>query len=221
MMRTVENIRPGTNSRGRRSREEILDTASRVMAERGYAATTMSVLSQETGLRKSAIYHHFSSKGGLLSAVMERGAHDFFAAMRRAHANPPAGGTPADRMEWYLQRTGEVFMARRDFLRLHLILVLSEEADDADRAEVAAKIAEVRAEGRAYMREMIACAFAPEGEAIASVVAAELDYFGIAGFDGSFIAFQADPARTLPAQMSLLARAIAALGQARAAQLRG
>ena len=82
MMRTVENIRPGTNSRGRRSREEILDAASRVMAERGYAATTMSVLSQETGLPKSAIYHHFSSKGGLLSAVMERGAHDFFAAMR-------------------------------------------------------------------------------------------------------------------------------------------
>jgi AcrR family transcriptional regulator len=211
----VENAKPGTNSRGRRSREEILEVASRVMAERGYAATTMSVLAAETGLPKSAIYHHFSSKGGLLTAVMERGANSFFAAMRTAHASPPDGGTPRSRMEWYLQRTGEVFLACPDFLRLHLILALSAEADGAEAPEVAAKIKQVRDEGRAYMREMIASAFAPAGQRAAAAVAAELDYFGIAGFDGSFIAFQTDPSRTMPAQMTLLAEAIATLGAAR------
>jgi hypothetical protein len=80
-----------SNRRGRRSREEILDAATRVMAERGYTATSLSTLSKATGLPKSAVYHHFHSKGGLLSAVMARGAYDFFAAMREAHT----GGPPA------------------------------------------------------------------------------------------------------------------------------
>ncbi|MGZ4476377.1 MAG: TetR/AcrR family transcriptional regulator, partial [Nocardioides sp.] len=97
----------GSNKRGRRSREEILEVASRLMAERGYAATSLSVLGAETGLPKSAVYHHFHSKAGLLTAVMERGLHDFFHAMREAHANPPSGGTHRERMAWYLERTGE------------------------------------------------------------------------------------------------------------------
>lgn len=205
------------NERGRRSQEEILEAASRLMAERGYAATTMSVLAGETGLPKSAIYHHFSSKAGLLSAVMERGARDFFEAMRRAHAQPPSGGSPRERMEWYLQGVGQVFASRSDFLRLHMLLVLSAEAEEA---EVAVKIEQVRTAGRAYMAEMIAAAFASVGEEIARVVASELDYFGIAGFDGCFIAIQADPACSMVSQMSLLAEAIAALGEEKVARLR-
>ncbi|WP_406425577.1 TetR/AcrR family transcriptional regulator [Streptomyces sp. NBC_01589] len=54
----------------------------------------MSTLAKETGLPKSAFYHHFESKAGLLSAVMEQGAYGFFDAMREAHRNPPEGGPP-------------------------------------------------------------------------------------------------------------------------------
>ncbi|WP_207934165.1 TetR/AcrR family transcriptional regulator [Actinomadura sp. KC06] len=205
------------NRRGHRSREEILDTASRIMAERGYAATSLSVLSRESGLPKSAVYHHFHSKAGLLTAVMARGAYEFFAAMRAAQAGGPDGGTPHERLTWYLQRTGEVFMARPDFLRLHLLLVMSAEAAEA---EVDAMIEQVRRDGRAHMNTMIAASFAPEGEEIAQAVADELDYFGIAGFDGAFVALQAEPDRGLTDQMALLAEAIAALGEARAAELR-
>ncbi|MFF5284854.1 TetR/AcrR family transcriptional regulator [Streptomyces sp. NPDC013171] len=83
-----------TNRRGRRSRQEILDAAARVMSVRGYAGTSMSTLTKETGLPKSAFYHHFESKAGLLSAVMEQGAHAFFDAMREAHRNPPRAAPP-------------------------------------------------------------------------------------------------------------------------------
>lgn len=207
------------NQRGQRSRAEILEVASRLMAERGYAATTLSALAQETGLPKSAIYHHFQSKAGLLTAVMERGAHDFFEAMRKVHAHPPEGGTPRERMEWFLQRTAEVFVSRADFLRLHLILVLSSEAA-AEAAEVAERIDQVRAEGRAHMHYMIASAFESAGPQVAGSIADQLDYFAIAGFDGSFVGWQADASRSLPAQMTLLAEAIAAMGEARAAQAR-
>lgn len=216
MLQPVADEKNG-NSRGRRSREEILDAASRIMAERGYAATSLSVLSRETGLPKSAVYHHFQSKAGLLSAVMARGAYDFFSAMREAQAGGPEGGTARERLTWYLLRTGEVFTARADFLRLHLILIMSAEAAEA---EVEAIIEQVRRDGRAHMNTMIAASFAAEGPDIAQAVADDLDYFGIAGFDGAFVASQADPARVLPAQMTLLAEAMAALGEARAAALR-
>jgi len=187
------------------------------MAERGYAATTLSVLGAETGLPKSAIYHHFVSKSGLLTAVMERGWDGFYAAMRSVQAEPPNGGTPRERLEWYLQRTGEAIMSHQDFLRLHLILVLSAEADDA---AVSGKIDQVRAQGREHMRWMIASSFAAEGSEIAEQVATELDYFGIAGFDGAFIALQADSARSMPAAMRSLAEAVASLGEARVSALR-
>ncbi|WP_377323990.1 TetR/AcrR family transcriptional regulator [Pimelobacter simplex] len=205
-----------TNRRGRRSREEILEIASRVMAERGYAASSLSVLSRESGLPKSAIYHHFQSKSGLLSAVMSRGAYDFFEAMRVAHAGGPPGTAPGERMRWYLTRVGDVFRAQPDFLRLHLTLIMSTEATEAE-AEVAAMIEQVRRDGRAYMNQMIAGAFAPAGAEAAQRVADELDYFGIAGFDGAFVAWQADPRRDLTAQMTILAEAVVALGEARLA----
>lgn len=183
--------------------------ASRLMAERGYAGTSLSALMQATGLPKSAIYHHFNSKGGLLSAVMARGAHRFFGGMRKAHAEPPDGGTPRERLLWYLERTADVFAERPEFLRLHMLLILSSEAAESEVADV---IGQIRDEGRAYMNEMIRSSFAPAGPDAARRVADRLDYFGIAGFDGAFIASQADPARTVMAQMAELAEALAALG---------
>jgi len=212
----VENGRTG-NRRGRRSRAEILDAAARVMAARGYAGTSISVLTAETGLPKSAIYHHFHSKGGLLSAVMARGMREFFDAMRAAHATPPDGGTHRERLEWYLTRTAEVFGEKADFLRLHMLLILSNEADQTEVAEI---LQQIRDEGRAHMNVMIRGAFVAEGPEIAQAVADELEYFGIAGFDGAFIASQADEKRAVHAQMALLADAIAALGEAAVARLR-
>ncbi|MCA1983230.1 TetR/AcrR family transcriptional regulator [Nocardioides nematodiphilus] len=207
----------GGNRRGRRSREEILEVASRLMAERGYAATSLSVLGAETGLPKSAVYHHFHSKAGLLTAVMERGLHDFFHAMREAHANPPSGGTHRERMAWYLERTGEVFTARQEFLRLHMILILSAEAEEV---EVADTITKVRDEGRLLMNTMIRSTFSDLGDEIAAAVADELDHFGIAGFDGAFIAMQADPSRALGGPNAHLAEALVLLGERIAARLR-
>ncbi|MFI9629417.1 TetR/AcrR family transcriptional regulator [Streptomyces sp. NPDC052042] len=202
---------PNGNRRGQRSREEILDAAAHVMSLRGYAGTSISSITAETGLPRSAIYHHFRSKGGLLSAVMARGAHNFFAAMREAHANPPEGGTHHERMAWYMNRTAEIFTSRPDFLRLHVLLLMSDEATDAEVAEMNRQ---VRAEGRAYMRVMISSAFADEGPEIAQAVAEELDYFAIAGFDGSFVNAQSDPECTIASQMARLTYAMVALGEA-------
>lgn len=208
-----------TNRRGQRSRDEILDVAARVMAERGYAATSLSTLSAETGLPKSAIYHHFRSKGGLLSAVMERGMNDFFDGMREAHLDPPTGGTHRERLGWYFRRTGRVLLARQEFMRLHMILVFSAEAAEVE-AEVADSIQRVRHEGRVLMNGMLRAAFEDEGEAIAQAIADRLDYFGVAGFDGAFISMQAEPARSLEPEGELLADALVLLGEQIAERLK-
>lgn len=222
MLQRVEPRRDNTgNRRGRRSREEILEVASRLMAERGYAATTLSELSRESGLPKSAVYHHFRSKGGLLSAVMEHGAYAFFQHMARAQAHPPRQGGVRERLGWYLQRTGEVFLANPDFLRLHLILVMNAEAaESAEAAEVDRIIERVRRDGRVHMNHMIADSFAEYGPEVAQAVADRLDYFAIAGFDGAFVAWQADPSRSMAEAMDLLTDAVAALGESIAARLR-
>ncbi|WP_263247436.1 TetR/AcrR family transcriptional regulator [Saccharopolyspora rosea] len=206
------------NRRGRRSRQEILDVAARVMAARGYAATSISVLAGETGLPKSAFYHHFESKAGLLSAVMARGAHEFFDAMREAHRNPPEGGTPRERLAWYLHRTSETFADHQDFLRLLLALVMTNEA--AEAPEVLQTIIDVRNEGRDYMRHMIHSSFSVAGEDVASAIADELAHFAMAAFDGTFVSLQSADGKSGGELMRLLGDAMAAIGEARVAAVR-
>ncbi|WP_425469732.1 TetR/AcrR family transcriptional regulator [Paraburkholderia unamae] len=205
------------NRRGQRSRQEILDAAARVMSAYGYAGTSMSALVEATGIPKSAIYHHFGSKAGLLAEVMARGARDFFAAMREAHEHPPQGGTPRERLGWYLKKTGEVFEHRENFLRLLFLMVMSNEAAEPDAMQI---VVEVRNEGRNYMSEMIRNAFSEVGEALASDVADELAYFGMLGFDGAFISLQSGDNKTMKAHMEQLTDAMIALGETRAASLR-
>ncbi|MEV5986527.1 TetR/AcrR family transcriptional regulator [Streptomyces sp. NPDC052051] len=200
------------NRRGRRSRQEILDATARVMSVRGYAGTSMSTLIQETGLPKSAFYYHFDSKAGLLAAVMERGAHEFFDALRDAHRDAPEGGTPRERLDWYLQRIGEVLSHHQQFLRLVLVLVMSHEA--AEAPEALRTVIRVRDEGRAYMHHVIRSSFIGEGEDAATTVANALSHFGMAVFDGSFVSVQAEDGKPIPEYMRELTGAMAALGEA-------
>ncbi|MFF5711528.1 TetR/AcrR family transcriptional regulator [Streptomyces sp. NPDC012756] len=201
-----------TNRRGRRSRQEILDAAARVMSVRGYAGTSMSTLTKETGLPKSAFYHHFESKAGLLSAVMEQGAHAFFDAMREAHRNPPGAAPPHERLRWYLRRTGDVMENGEEFLRLLLVLVMSREA--AEAPEALQTVIAVREEGRAYMARMIRSSFESAGEETTDKIAQALAAFGMVGYDGAFVAFQSEGGKPVAEWMDRLAESIAALGEA-------
>lgn len=182
------------------------------MSVRGYAGTSISTLVKETGLPKSAIYHHFESKAGLLSAVMAQGARGFFDAMREAHRDPPEGGTPRERLGWYLQKTGEVFVNREEFLRLLLVLVMSGEA--ADAPEALRTVIMVRDEGRDYMRHMIRSSFIGAGEEAADTVADALAHFGMAGFDGAFVSLQSNDGKPISEFMEQLTDAMVAVGEA-------
>lgn len=53
-------------------REEILDEATRLFAERGYEGTSMGDLAERVGMRKASLFYHFASKDELYAAVLER-----------------------------------------------------------------------------------------------------------------------------------------------------
>ena len=52
----------------------ILDTAQRLVEERGYLGMNMDLVAEATEYSKGTIYQHFSCKEELLSALIERTA---------------------------------------------------------------------------------------------------------------------------------------------------
>lgn len=63
--RSARRGRPGYD------RKQVLDVAVQLFNEQGYDATSVADLTQRLGLTKSALYHHFSSKGELLAIALE------------------------------------------------------------------------------------------------------------------------------------------------------
>lgn len=58
-------------SRASQRRQEIVTTAWRLIAERGYEATSLNTLIAELGISKGSLYHHFQSKAAVVDAVVE------------------------------------------------------------------------------------------------------------------------------------------------------
>lgn len=110
--KTVPAATTKRQQQGESSRELILDATERLMATRGYAATSISDIRKACGLPVSSIYWHFGSKEGVLAAVMERGAVRFFASI------PNHGDTPASPgVDVQLATTAKLLAEHPEFLR--------------------------------------------------------------------------------------------------------
>jgi AcrR family transcriptional regulator len=159
---------------GEQSRELILDATERLMATRGYAATSISDIRKACGLPPSSIYWHFGSKEGVLAAVMERGADRFFAAI-------PTAAT----VEQQLTVAGRLHADHPDFLRLFFLLSL-ERSDDPAVAEVVRRVRDTAIEQfRRGIAQLIPVDTPPRK---ADRVLTELTAFAVALSDGIFFA---------------------------------
>jgi AcrR family transcriptional regulator len=58
--------------RWERRRDEVVDVAARLFAERGYHPTTIDDLVEATGLTRGGLYHYISGKHDLLSQIHRR-----------------------------------------------------------------------------------------------------------------------------------------------------
>jgi AcrR family transcriptional regulator len=167
---------------GEQSRELILDATERLMATRGYAATSISDIRKACGLPPSSIYWHFGSKEGVLAAVMERGAERYFAAI------------PTE-AEFELQLAAVIKLQEQhpEFLRLFLLLSL-ERSQDPVAAEV---LRRVRDRAIARFRDAIALLLPDDvPPAKARRVVTELAAVATALSDGIFLAEHLEPDAT-------------------------
>ncbi|MFJ4027166.1 TetR/AcrR family transcriptional regulator [Paenarthrobacter sp. NPDC089989] len=63
------------NTAGTRRREQILDVAVRMFADRGFEATTMRAVAEEIGTTAPLVIYHFATKLDLYTAVFARYQH--------------------------------------------------------------------------------------------------------------------------------------------------
>ena len=80
-----------TNRESRETHQQILDTACRLFAEKGYKGTTVALICQEAQANIAAVNYHFGSKENLYQQAW-RHAHEQLVAQV-----PPDGGIGPDR----------------------------------------------------------------------------------------------------------------------------
>jgi len=67
-------MRPRRYKKSEASRQQVLDAAIRVLAEHGYAKTSVSDIAAAAGMSKGAVHYHFESKDDLIASVLARSA---------------------------------------------------------------------------------------------------------------------------------------------------
>lgn len=190
---------------GVRSRRRILDATLSIMAERGYAAASISAISKKSKLPASSIYWHFESKEGLLTALLDDGAQRFVDSLLALDTNT---GTQEERLIHTMERSAEALEARPLFLRLLILLGLEKGEDSSPilsgirdiRQKVVVKIAE------SIMASVDTAHFKNPEETIARIA----EYCLIV-VDGSFVARQLDPTADLKRLFKLHIHALQAL----------
>jgi AcrR family transcriptional regulator len=63
---------PIQESQAKPRKEEILDVATRLFAERGYEGTSMNDVAERVGMRKASLFYHFATKDALYEGVLDR-----------------------------------------------------------------------------------------------------------------------------------------------------
>jgi len=185
------------------SRRRILDAASSLMTERGFAGTSISEVSRLSGLPASSIYWHFESKEGLLGAVVEEGAQRWFESLPPPPDKADRRGTAAA----LLRAAAAQLEKDPEFLRLMLLIAL--ERKEIDPTSLA-MIRRVRRLALDRIEKLVAL----EGGARGAELARDLAALVLAAADGLFVAHHIDPRATdVAGQFELLRRALAALAR--------
>jgi AcrR family transcriptional regulator len=77
----------------------ILDTAARLLRQKGYEATTIRAIALEVGIKAGSVYHHFPSKDDIVARVVNEGVRVVHEAVVSALAALPPKTSPRKRLE--------------------------------------------------------------------------------------------------------------------------
>jgi AcrR family transcriptional regulator len=91
--------------RGRATRSQIVEVATRLFAEHGYDKTSIDMVLTELGISRGSLYHHFTGKQALFEAVLLQVEADIGAETLAAGAGitDPAELLRAGSLSWIRQ----------------------------------------------------------------------------------------------------------------------
>lgn len=112
-------------ARAEATRERILAAAVELIAERGFAATSIDQLCQRASVVRTAIYWHFGAKEGLVVPVIERVAASWIEEIQGAVYRE---GDPLARLDRFVAGLRRLVVERPHLIRL-LLAVALERAD--------------------------------------------------------------------------------------------
>jgi AcrR family transcriptional regulator len=187
----------GTYPKGVARRQEILDAAIVVFAERGGGRTSLRAIAQEVGVSHAALIHHFGSLERLLVEVYEAGAKSL------SHAEPdPDGASPVEIMRLSAERNHSV----PGMVELYSTLVASalEDGHPEATAYVSERFSAVRAKLVEQIRDRQAA-----GRIRADVDPAQVAALVVAASDGLQTQWLLDPDVDLLGALALLERLLA------------
>jgi AcrR family transcriptional regulator len=187
------------------SRQRILNAALELMAERGYAGTSISMVTKRSGLPASSTYWHFGSKEALLAAVVEYSAIGWMASLPRWD---DLQGSPAERLSALLDQAA-ASLASQPFLKVLMLLSLEQPHMDGEWLESVRRVRHSAAGGlRKAFAETFTSAHDPDVQAFSS----DLATFALAVTDGIFLASEIDANVDIPKMFRFLRTAFLALG---------
>jgi AcrR family transcriptional regulator len=85
-------------SRGESTRERILQSAAQVLAERGYAASTLNDIADRANTKAGSLYYYFDSREELIREIMTRGITETIDHVAAAVEALPSDATSQDRL---------------------------------------------------------------------------------------------------------------------------
>ena len=146
---------PG-QARTRLARAAVVGAARELFVERGYGATTMDAISERADVPPATVYRLFSSKAGILKALLDVaivGDHDAVPMAERPEIRTLlAGGDPAQQLAGFVAVSAEV---NGRVAPIHRVLVSAADSD-ADAAALLDTLTAQRQQGQRSIARSLA-----------------------------------------------------------------
>lgn len=136
------------------SSAQIVAAATRVLARKGYARTSLNDIAREAGMSKGAVHYHFPSKEALVSKVLERACD--WVAERTKDAWQRGGNDPIEALRASVRELWAVRTSRSDEVAVVADLLAQSLHDESLRPQLAGYYSFASAQTTEYLVSALA-----------------------------------------------------------------